>query len=144
METAPLSMAAAQEQAGDAEVHRLHPIRVLLVARDRRFLRMAAALLEQRGCTVEATERPSELLPIVRRGRTDVVVVDGSGSLTAAVRAIAAVAALDPPVGGVVVAEGASRQLGTLRVLAKWGPFDSLVHEVERAALDLNCRGGAL
>lgn len=114
-------------------VTRLRPIRVLLVGRDRRFLRMANVLLSRHGCEVASIERSSELLERVERQRPNVVVLDGSDSLSATARAVAALEALPMPVSTVIVYEGAQDDpLRQLRLLPKWGGFDEIVSEVER------------
>lgn len=112
---------------------RQRSIRVLVVARDRRFLRMAGVLLDRRGCEVGHLERPSELLDRVARERTDVVVLDGSDSLVATARAVNGLDALDPPVPTVVVYEGlADDPVRRLKLVPKWGAFEELMSEVER------------
>jgi hypothetical protein len=118
---------------GEGAVVRLHAIRVLLVGRDRRFLRSAAVLLGRRGCEVASIERPSELLDAVAAQRTNVVVLDGTDSISATARAVGALDALPVPVASVIVYEGASRDpLRHLRLLPKWGAFEEIASEVER------------
>ena len=108
------------------------PIRVLLVGRDRRFLRTAEVLLRRRGHDVTRIERPSELLERVSRERPDVVVLDGSDSLNATARTVAALDSL-PGVHPLVLFEGAGDDaLGKLRLRPKWGPFDDIVLAIER------------
>lgn len=120
--------------ADPAAVRTLHPIRVLLVSRDRRFLRVAALLFRQRGCVVESTERPSEMLDRIATQRTNVVVLDGSDSLAATARAMALIEALPADVVPLVVYEGAdSAPPRNLSLMSKWGAFEELVHEVQRA-----------
>lgn len=118
---------------GSAPVERLRPIRVLLVGRDRRFLRMADVLGSRHGWEVTRVERPSELLDHVRRERPNVVVLDGTDSLNATARMVAALEALPSPVHPLVVYEGAHDDvLRSLTLLPKWGAFDEIVGEVER------------
>jgi DNA-binding NtrC family response regulator len=115
-----------------AGVHRLHPIRVLLVGSDRRFMRMAAMLLTRNGCTVQWTERPSDALACIKRGRTNVVVMDATSSLLEASRMMAAIETLPVPVGVLMVYEGSEADpIRSLRLLPKWGAFDEIVSEVE-------------
>ena len=117
-----------------ATVRSLRPIRVLLVSRDRRFLRVAKLLFRQHGCIVEATERPSEMLDRIAAQRTNVVVLDGSDSLSATARAMALIEALPADVTPLVVYEGAeSPPLRNLSLMSKWGAFQELVDEVQRA-----------
>ncbi len=123
----------ARPESGGASIVRLRPIRVLLVGRDRRFLRAAGVLLRRHGCEVISTDRPSELLDRVDRQRPNVVVLDGSDSLAATVRAVAALEALPSPVSAVVVCDKPPHEsLRHLRVVPKWGAFDEIVSEVER------------
>lgn len=120
--------------ADPGSVRSLHRIRVLLVSRDRRFLRVAALLFQRRGCLVEMTERPSEMLDRIAAQRTNVVVLDGSDSLSATARAMALVEALPGDVTPLVVYDGAeSPPLRNLSLLSKWGAFDQLLGEVQRA-----------
>lgn len=114
-------------------VERLRPIRVLLVGRDRRFLRMANVLLSRHGCEVTPVERPSQLLEHVRSQRPNVVVLDGSDSLNVTARTVAVLESLPVPVHPLVVYEGAQEDaLRNLALLPKWGAFDQIVLEVER------------
>ena len=117
----------------DGAVRRLRPIRVLLVGRDRRFLRAAAVLLGRRGCEVRTIERPSELLETVEAQRTNVVVLDGTDSISATARAVAALETLPVPVSWLIVYEGSDEEpLRQLRLLPKWGAFEEIASEVER------------
>ncbi len=108
-------------------------IRVLLVATDRRFRSVAAALLTRRGCTVAASERASDVAALARRECVDVVVLDAGGSLTVAARQAAQIERLDRAVGVVVVDERETDDLSTMPVLAKWGSFDALYEAIELA-----------
>lgn len=122
---------------GDGAVVRLRPIRVLLVGRDRRFLRTAAVLLTRRQCEVISIERPSELLRAIDSQRTDVAVLDGTDSIYTTARTVAALAALPVPVPSLVVHERAGEgHLRGLSLLPKWGDFDDLAAEVERRYID--------
>ncbi len=78
-------------------VHRLHPLRVLVSGRDRRFVRVTSFLLSQRGYDVEQTSPKS------------VLVVFGGD-------------------------EDESWQ--GLSTVKKWTPIDTLVEQIEAAALD--------
>lgn len=116
-----------------AAVVPLRPVRILLVGRDRRFLRTASVLLSRRGCEVIEVRRPSQLLAHVERERPDVVVLDGSDSLNATARTVAALESLARRVHTLVVYEsGEQDALRDVRLLPKWGSFDEIVLEVER------------
>lgn len=108
-------------------------LRVLLIARDRRFRTVASALLARRGCTVAANASPQDVARLVERERADVVVVDAGALLTAAARTVATVMALSPPVGVVLVGDEAEGGLHNLPVLAKWGPFEDFYAAIEQA-----------
>ena len=117
-----------------AAVRSLHRIRVLLVSRDRRFLRVTALLFRQCDCSVEVAERPSELIDRIATQRTNVVVLDGSDSLTDTARAMTLIEALTVGVVSLVVYDGAeSPPLRNLSLLSKWGAFEELLDEVQRA-----------
>lgn len=125
-------------------VVRLHEPRVLLVGRDRRFLRVASVLLARRGCSVTISGNPETLLEEVGRRRADVVVMDGSDSLRAAARAMAALEAREPPVEVIVVYDdGDAGPLHELRVVPKWGAFDRLADAVVARYDRLPAEGGA-
>jgi hypothetical protein len=112
----------------------LHPVRVLLVGRDRRFLRVAGAFLFAEGHAVESSERPSELLELVHRLHTDVAVIDASASLGEAARSAASLRALPAPVAAVLVADEERTSPGTgLSLLSKWGCFEELSARIEEA-----------
>ncbi len=108
-------------------------IRILLAARDGRFLRVSGFLLTRDGFAVETTREPREVLELVERHDPNVVVLDGSDSLAVAARTVAAMEARHPNVGVLVVAE--DRELpprSPLHVLPKWGSCDRLAGEVQR------------
>ena len=116
-----------QPETHVAAVVRLRRIRVLLVGTDRRFLRVAGALLASEGHLVKSSERPSELIELVYQLRTDVAVIDASGSLPEAVRAAVSLRSLpaaDPD---------RLATLGGLDIVPKWGSFDELRSKVEDA-----------
>jgi CheY-like chemotaxis protein len=117
-----------------ASVLRLHRIRVLLVGTDRRFLRVAGALLASEGHLVNSSERPSDLIELVHQLGTDVAVIDASRSLPEAVRAAASLRALPAPVAAVLVADGDRlAHLGAMELVRKWGSFDELSSRVQEA-----------
>jgi chemotaxis response regulator CheB len=112
-------------------------IRVVLAARDRRFLDVTSFLLGRKGFVIDSVSKPEQLLRVVERHRPDVVIVDGTDSLTVTARTIAAIEALAYPVAVLVVAEAPEMASPrTVRLLHKWTPFDCLVDEVERLSAD--------
>jgi hypothetical protein len=113
-------------------VRALRRLRVLVAARDRRFLRIAGFLLLRSGFDVDSTPRPHDLLPVVDRQLPDIVIIDGSESLAEAARSVAVLEALYPHVTVIVVSdEGVSPATDNLRVFPKWKSFEHLVLDLE-------------
>jgi DNA-binding NtrC family response regulator len=116
--------------------------RVVLAARDRRFLRVTSFLLARQGFLVHSTRRLEDLLDLVERKRPDVVILDGMDSLTMTARALAEVEALPYAVAVLVVAEVPEASSPTsVRLLHKWTSFDQLLDEVERLSEDSQGNG---
>jgi len=116
--------------------------RVVLAARDRRFLRVTSFLLARQGFLVHSTRRLEDLLDLVQRKRPDVVILDGMDSLTMTARALAEVEALPYSVAVLVVAEVPEASSPTsVRLLHKWTSFDQLLDEVERLSEDSQGKG---
>jgi len=109
------------------------PIRVLLLAPDRRFRDTTALLLSRRGCEVSVAGSVEQAVELAADEGPHVVVLDAGRSLTAAARSVAALEALRPPVGVVVVADDGESGLAQLPVLDRWGSFDALYEAVEQA-----------
>jgi uncharacterized membrane protein (UPF0127 family) len=137
----------ARELDPSAETPPNGGIRVLLITSDRRFRNVAAMLLARRGCDVIVREHSVALADSSAREHAEVVVIDGERSLTAAARTAASADALSPPVGFVVVADDGEDGLHNLRVVEKWGSFDTLFDAVQQAHRDRASRhslvGGA-
>lgn len=113
-------------------VRALRRLRVLVAARDRRFLRIAGFLLLRSGFEVDSTPRPHDLLSVVDRQPPDIVIIDGSESLAEAARSVAVLEALYPYVTVIVVSdEGVSPATDNLRVFPKWKSFERLVLDLE-------------
>jgi CheY-like chemotaxis protein len=117
-------------------VHRLHPLRVLVSGRDRRFVRVTSFLLSQRGYDVAQTS-PRKTLETVQQHRSDVVLLETSNLRVIVARQVAALQAL-PVAPSVLVAfegdEDDSSWQG-LSTVKKWTPIENLVEEIEAAAL---------
>jgi hypothetical protein len=112
----------------------LHKIRVLLAGLDAPFMDVMAFLLGRSGFVVDRTRERRDLVRLVERRQANVVIIDGSDSLAAAARTVAALAAVHPRVGSLVVSEETcDLSPGSIRVLPKWGPFGSLAAEIESA-----------
>jgi uncharacterized protein len=118
-------------------------IRVLLAAADRRFLNVASFLLVRDGFEVEPTRDPSALWDAVVRQRPNVVVLDATGATARAAQSVAELAVRHPDVGVVLVSETPAGEPSTLRTVPKWGTFDGLRDEIERAYLQAGTWGAA-
>jgi DNA-binding NtrC family response regulator len=113
-------------------VRALRRLRVLVAARDRRFLRVAGFLLVRSGFDVESTPRPHDLLELVDRHIPDIVVLDGTDSLAEAARSVAVLEGIHPHVTVVVVSDDdGSARPANLEVFPKWKSFDQLVLQLE-------------
>ena len=113
-------------------VRALRRLRVLVAARDRRFLRVAGFLLMRSGFDVESTPRPHDILALVDRHAPDIVVLDGSDSPAEAARSVAVLEGLRPHVTVVVVSDDdGSAHPVNLAVFPKWKSFDQLVLQLE-------------
>ena len=105
-----------------AEIHQLRPMRVLVTARDIRFLHVARFVLDRRGHNVTTSRRISDLAVDVAAVRPNVVVLDGTESLGAAGRAAAVFVVSDEP-----------DEQTPLRVRRKWRR-DMLAEEIGELA----------
>jgi CheY-like chemotaxis protein len=113
-------------------VRPLRPLRVLVAARDARFVRVAGFLLGRRGFEVETVRRPSRVVETASRIGADVVILDGTDALAEAERALAALEALDPHLTVVVVADDPPEgDHESLRILPKWTSLEQLVLNLE-------------
>jgi CheY-like chemotaxis protein len=119
---------------GETMVRRLHPLRVLVSGRDRRFVRVTSFLLSQRGYDV-AQSSPKKTLETVEQHRSDVVLLETSNLRVIVARQVAALQAL-PVAPSVLVAfdgDEEDRWRGLLTV-QKWTPVETLVDQIEAAA----------
>jgi hypothetical protein len=121
-----------------ANVRPLRPIRVLLAGRDRRYLRVMAFLLARRGFDTRRSSNEAALVADVGSFTPDVVIlVEGESFGDTVGQAVALLGRTD----GVSVVVSTSRPdappMNRLRYVQKWGSFDSLVEEVERAWADM-------
>jgi ActR/RegA family two-component response regulator len=113
-------------------VRSLRRQRVLVITRDRRYLRTAGFLLARAGFAVDRAERVSEALELVDRHQPDVVVVDASGAVPAAARLAAAIEGIRPAARVFVVSEDEERFAAVnLRLFPKWS-VDALVSQIAR------------
>jgi CheY-like chemotaxis protein len=119
---------------GEHKVRRLQPLRVLLSGRDRRFLRVTSVLLAERGYDVQATS-PKKTLEAVSRHRADVVILETNDSRTMAARKVAALQALAVAPSVLLVYDKEQEYWPGLFKVKKWIPIDSLIEQIEAAAL---------
>jgi uncharacterized membrane protein (UPF0127 family) len=109
--------------------------RVLVGTSDDQFLRLARFLLSRNHFEVEATKRVTKVVDLVERNGADVVVIDATGSLADAARAVAAVEALHPDVKVVVVHDGEPpRWTAGLQVREKWEALETLPEDIRLLA----------
>ena len=114
------------------KVRAIHRLRVVVAAPDRRFLRMAEFLLARQGFEVFTTSRPGTLLATLENRRPDVLILDGTSSLSEAARTAAVVEAVYRATTVVIVSEEDHiPAVTTLQVHAKWRSFDDLVASLE-------------
>jgi uncharacterized membrane protein (UPF0127 family) len=108
------------------------PIRVLLGSRDDRFLRLARFLLARGDFAVESTKRIPSAVAFVERHGMDFVVLDASDSLSEAARTVAAIEALNPQVGVLLVCDAdRPRPTTGLNVVEKWHALETLADEIK-------------
>jgi uncharacterized membrane protein (UPF0127 family)/CheY-like chemotaxis protein len=110
------------------------PIRVLLGTRDEQFLRLAEFLLTRNGFAVGATKKIADAVDLVWRQRLDVVVLDASESLSEAARTAAAIEALHPQVGVLIVCDDERPKPATgLPIMDKWEALETLSDDIRRS-----------
>jgi DNA-binding NtrC family response regulator len=114
-------------------IERLRDIRVLLVSDDVRFLRVTAFLLRQRAFTVATAVGRGQAVRALEEGCTDVVVVDGDGSVGAAARLAGALHALHSHVSVVLCVARLPVAPLTAHVVSRFAPPDTLAAEIERS-----------
>jgi len=117
-------------------VRPLRPLRVLVVARDARFGRVAGFLLSRRGFEVESLPRPNRVMETVARGGVDVLILDASGSLSEAARTAASLEALYPHITTILVSDE-PRVDGVPDLLPKWTSLETLALNLEAMHLGL-------
>jgi CheY-like chemotaxis protein len=124
-----------------ANVHRLTPLRILLVGRDRKFVRVTAFLLTTRGYGVAEAEL-GDMLRVAERDKPDVVLVEADASRGAVASVVTQLAALPSSPAVVVATDAPDRLWPQLRCVEKWAPIEEFVLEIERASLERNNQNG--
>ena len=118
------------------KIRRLHPLRVLLAARDRRFIRVTSFLLERRGYDV-IQENGKAIVEAVIRSRADVVLLEADMSRASTARTLTALEALPTPPGVVAIYSGeGAEHLPGVTSLSKWAPIEELQQRIDAAALE--------
>jgi uncharacterized protein len=106
-------------------------IKVVVAAGDRAFVNIASFLLARDGFEVDSTRDQRSLCDMVKRRRPDVVLFDVGDGSPPTESSIAELSTRHPEVGLVVVSEVTAT--ATPGALPKWGTFDRLRGEIERA-----------
>jgi hypothetical protein len=136
----PASFVAAANWPADAllaasgeQVHvaRLRPLSVLIVTLDHRFATVMSVLLARRNCSVTTTANATRAIELIVRESTGVVLIDVDEPRLA--ETVAALKSLVPSGAIVLVAEDAGVEFLGRPVFAKWGPFEGMMQEIERA-----------
>ena len=131
---AVVNTASPNARPGAATDSPTRPIRVLLGTRDEEFLRLAEFLLTRNGFAVETTKKLPSAVDLVWRQRLDVVVLDASDSLSEAARTAAAIEALHPQVGVVIVCDDERPKPTTgLPIVEKWEALEKLSDNIRRS-----------
>jgi uncharacterized membrane protein (UPF0127 family) len=112
-------------------VARLRPLSVVIITPDHRFATVMSLLLARRNCSVTTTANVGRAKDLIAREGAGVVIVDADAPRADA--AVAAVDALVPPLGLLLVAEDAADDRVGQATFAKWGPFDELARAIEFA-----------
>lgn len=131
----PANRPAGMDEARP-KIRRLHPLRVLLAARDRRFIRVTSFLLERRGYDV-IQENGKAIAEAVIRSRADVVLLEADMSRASTARTLTALEALPTPPGVVAIYSGqGAEHLPGVTSLSKWAPIEELQQRIDAAALE--------
>ena len=127
-------LAASRPPTREAAPDSTRPIRVLLGTRDEQFLRLAEFLLTRNGFAVETTKKIASAVDLVWHQRLDVVVLDASDSLSEAARTAAAIEALHPQVGVLIVCDDERPKPATgLPIMEKWEALETLSDDIRRS-----------
>jgi len=124
-------------------VRRLHPVRVMLALRDRKFARVTSFLLERRGYDVRL-EGGSDIGDAATRFRADVVLLEADISRASTAHCLAALGALPTPPGVVALyADDPIEQLPGATSLSKWARIEELARAIDETALRRGAAGRA-
>jgi DNA-binding NtrC family response regulator len=121
------------ETSDDAQVIRLHPMRVLVVSEDEPFRAVNAMLVARRGCRVFSLTGVYAAAELIARERIDVVVVDGPDRARSLIDELELTADLVTPVGIVCAGNTGEAAPSGEAVIEKWAPFEDLFAAIVRA-----------
>jgi uncharacterized protein len=125
------SAAPGPDRSPQALASPTRPIRVLLASRDDEFVRLAHFLLTRNGFAVESAKKIVNAVDLVGRQRLDVVVLDASDSMSETARTVAAIEALHPQVGVLVICDDERPRPTTgLDVMDKWEALETLADDI--------------
>jgi uncharacterized protein len=131
------AVAGSNRQPADAEkfsASPTRPIRVLLATRDEDFLRLAQFLLTRNGFAVESTRKVVNAVDLIGRERLDIVVLDASESMSETARTVAAIEALHPRVGVLLVSDDERpKPTSGLQIAEKWEAMETLTDDIRRS-----------
>jgi uncharacterized membrane protein (UPF0127 family) len=129
----PRRLVAVPPSGGEhpVRVARLRPLSVVIITPDHRFATVMSLLLARRNCSVTTTANVGRAKDLIAREGAGVVIVDADAPRADA--AVAAVDALVPPLGLLLVADDAADDRVGQATFAKWGPFDELARAIEYA-----------
>jgi uncharacterized membrane protein (UPF0127 family)/CheY-like chemotaxis protein len=124
----PLLIASVDQR----HLTRLRPLSVLIITPDHRFATVMSLLLARRNCSVTTTANAARVGELISREQVGVVLIDIDEPRLA--ETLGAVEGLAPAVAVVPVAETAGDEILGRQALAKWGPFEGMMQEIEQAA----------
>jgi uncharacterized membrane protein (UPF0127 family) len=131
---APTASAPVRPAQDGSAASPTRPIRVLLGTRDEDFLRLAHFLLTRNGFAVESTKKIVNAVDLIGRHRLDMVVLDASESLSETARTVAAIEALHPQVGVLIVSDDERPKPTTgLEIAEKWEALETLTDDIRRS-----------
>jgi CheY-like chemotaxis protein len=119
-------------------VRALHPPRVVLAGRDKRFVKVASFLLARHGFRVSHAASEADLMELADKELVDVVILDASVSSSSSLRTAVALSAVHPHLRILLATDRIASPLGsTYPQVDKWRGLQALPEDVERAHLGL-------
>jgi hypothetical protein len=111
------------------------PLRVVLVSRDRRFLRVTGFLFTRGGALVKACSDRADMTRTLEDSGADLIVVDSGDSLGEAADFVTELHERNPEILVIVVADGAVRPFQRLELTLwpKWQQLSTLLAMADEA-----------